>query len=101
MIETGLMIFLGIAFLLCKLPRRLMLKALHFDVALDLLVSALVLILHWGTFSGVMAATVAGLMTSLATSGAKRLFGYIDGQGSYVPGFFHLDVGRSHRLISR
>jgi hypothetical protein len=38
------------------------------------------LVLRWGTFSGVMAATVAALMESLATSSAKRLFGRFDGQ---------------------
>ena len=91
MLMTGLMVFLGVALILTKLPKRLMLKALHHDVALDLLVSALVLIIHWGTFSGVMAATVAGLLTSLATSSAKRLFGYIDGP-RYVPGRIRLDV---------
>ena len=101
MIATGFMIFVGVALILFKLPRRWMLRALNHDVALDLLVSALTLIVHWGTFSGVMAATVAGLMTSLATSGAKRLFGYIDGQGFYVPGIFYLDVERSRRLTSR
>ena len=84
---TGIMIFLDVALILAKLPRRLMLKALHHDVALDLAVSILVLVIHWGTFSGVMAATVAGLMTS----GAKRLFGYIDGN-RYVPGFLNLKV---------
>jgi len=88
---TGLMVFLGVALILAKFPRRLMLKALHHDVALDLLVSVLVLIIHWGTFSGVMAATVAGLLTSLATSGAKRLFGHIHGD-RYFHGVFHLDV---------
>ena len=91
MLMTGLMVFLGVALILTKLPRRLMLKALHHDVALDLLVSLMVLVIHWGTFSGVMAATVAGLLTSLATSGAKRLFGYIDGK-NYVPGILHLKV---------
>ena len=91
MLMTGFMVFLGVALILWKLPRRLMLKALHNDVALDLLVSALVLIIHWGTFSGVMAATVAGLLTSLATSGAKRLFGHIQGN-RYFPGVFYLDV---------
>ncbi len=94
MLMTGLMIFLGIALILAKLPRRLMLKALHHDVALDLLVSVLVLLIHWGTFSGVMAATVAGLMTSLATTGAKRLFGYI-ANNRYHPGVLYLDVGEA------
>lgn len=91
MIETGFLVFLGVALILWKLPRRLMLKALNHDVALDLLVSAIVLFLHFGTFSGVMAATIAGLMTSLATSGAKRLFGYIQ-NNRYVPGVLHLKV---------
>jgi hypothetical protein len=31
-----------------------------------------------------MAATVAGLLTSLATSGLKRLFGYIDGNQYHI-----------------
>ena len=53
--------------------------------------SLLVLIIHWGTFSGVMAATVAGLLTSLATSAARRCFGFIDGK-NYVPGILHLKV---------
>jgi hypothetical protein len=38
-----------------------------------------------------MAATVAGLLTSIATSSAKRLFGYIKGE-DYYPGIFRLDV---------
>jgi hypothetical protein len=38
-----------------------------------------------------MAATVAGLLTSLATSGLKRLVGYIDGE-RYYPGILNLDI---------
>ena len=91
MLMTGLMIFMGVALILAKLPRRLMLKALHHDVALDLAVSILTLFLHWGSFSGVMAATVAGLLTSLMTSGLKRIFGYVDGN-RYVPGILNLKV---------
>ena len=53
--------------------------------------SLFTLMIHWGTFSGVMAATVAGLLTSLATSGLKRLVGYIDGD-KYWPGRIRLDV---------
>jgi len=91
MFTTGLMIFLGLAFILAKLPRRLMLRALHHDVTLDLLVSALTLFVHWGTFSGVMAATVAGLLTSIGTSAAKRIFGSHDGK-HYKPGIIHINV---------
>lgn len=84
MLTTGFTIFLGVALILTKLPRRTMLRVLKHDLALDITVSALTLIVHWGTFSGVMAATVAGLMTSVATTTAKKLFGYIDGNNYYA-----------------
>jgi nucleoside permease NupC len=89
MLATGFMVFLGVALILAKLPRRLLLRALGHSLALDLLVSALTLIIHWGTFSGVMAATVAGLLTSLATSAARTLFGYIEGS-QYHPGVINV-----------
>jgi hypothetical protein len=91
MLTTGFTIFLGVGLLLAKLPRRTMLRALKHDLAIDLLVTVLTLIIHWGTFSGVMSATVAGLLTSLATSGLKSLIGYVDGN-SYYPGRLRLDV---------
>lgn len=91
MLITGLTVFLGVALILAKLPRRLMLKALGRPLAIDLTVSAITLFIHWGTFSGLMAATVAGVLTSLATSGAKRLFGFIH-RGVYHPGIFHVRV---------
>ena len=55
MLTTGFMIFLGVALLLAKLPRRTMLRVLKHDLALDLAVSLITLMIHWGTFSGVMA----------------------------------------------
>jgi len=91
MIGTGLTIFLGLALLFAKLPRRVMLRALHHDLLIDIGVTILVLLIHWGTFSGVMAATVAGLLTSLFTSGLKKLFGEIDGN-YYIVGRFRLDI---------
>ena len=91
MLMTGFAIFLGVGLLLAKLPRRTALRVLKHDLALDLAVTVTVLLIHWGTFSGVMAATVAGLLTSLATSGLKKLVGYIDGD-TYYPGHIRLDV---------
>jgi len=91
MLTTGFTIFLGIALILAKLPRRTMLRVLKHDLWLDLAVSLIVLFIHWGTFSGVMAATVAGLMTSIATSGLKRLIGYADRE-NYYPGKIRLDI---------
>jgi len=91
MFVTGFVIFLSTVLLLVKLPRRWMLRLLHYDLTIDLVVSAIVLSIHWGSFSGVIAATFAGLLTSLATSGAKRAFGHIEA-GRYYPGWIALDV---------
>jgi hypothetical protein len=91
MLVTGSAVFLSLLLILVKLPRRMMLRLLRYDIALDVGVTVLVMFLHWGSFDGVMAATVAGLMTSFATSGAKRVLGYID-RGVYVPGVVHLKV---------
>ena len=91
MFATGFMIFMGVSLLLIKLPRRLMLRALNHTLAIDLIVTGLVLLIHFGTFSGVMAATVAGLLMSMATSALKRLVGYIAGD-NYYPGRIRLDV---------
>lgn len=91
MFTTGFAIFLGLVFIFIKLPRRTMLRWLRYDLQLDIAVSLIVLAIHWGTFSGVMAATFAGLMTSVGTSAAKRLFGYIQGD-HYHPGLIRLAV---------
>lgn len=87
----GFVVWFGVMLILWKLPRRTMLWWLGHDVWLDVLVSVLTLIVHWGTFSGVMAATVAGLMTSISTSVAKRWFGYIV-RGVYHPGLVTLQL---------
>lgn len=91
MFETGLAIFLGLVFIFIKLPRRTMLRLLNHDMAIDVCVTLVVLAIHFGTFSGVMAATFAGLLTSLGTSTAKRLFGYIKGD-IYHHGYMRLEL---------
>ena len=91
MFETGFAIFLGLVFIFIKLRRRTMLRLLRHDMAIDVAVTLLTLVIHWGTFSGVMAATFAALLTSVGTSLAKRAFGYIDGN-QYFPGYVRLDV---------
>lgn len=91
MLATGTAVFLALLLILAKLPRRLLLRLLRYDVVLDVGVTLLVMFIHWGSFDAVMAATVAGLMTSFATTAAKRLLGYIH-DGQYVPGVIHLKV---------
>jgi hypothetical protein len=91
MLETGFVIFLGAVLILAKLPRRLILRALHRPLAIDLTVSALVFAIHWGTWSGTFAAATAGLFTSILSSALKRLLGFHDGE-RYHPGVINLDA---------
>ena len=84
-IESGVIIFFGMLLLGIKLPRKVSLKLLGRPLALDLGVSVLAYVLHYGTFSGIMAAAVAGLMCSGFTSVARYAFGYIEGK-KYYPG---------------
>ena len=93
-IESGVIIFIGLLLLGLKLPARITLRALGRPFALDLGVSVLAFIMHYGTFSGVMAAAVAGLMCSGFTTVARYVFGYIRG-GKYYPGkLWPLDVAK-------
>ncbi len=91
MFFTGFAVFLGLVFIFVKLPRRTMLRWLHHDLALDIVVTLLTLCIHWGSFEGVMAATFAGLLTSVCTSAAKRVLGHFDGK-VYYPGLIRLSV---------
>lgn len=84
-IESGVIIFLGMVFLGIKLPRKYSLRLLGHPLAVDLVVSVLAYIMHYGTFSGIMAAAVAGLMCSGFTSIARYAWGYIS-RGKYTPG---------------
>ena len=84
-IESGVIIFIGMLMLGFKLKVKTSLTLLGYPLALDLGVSTLAFIMHYGTFSGVMAAAVAGLMCSGFTSLARYAFGYIRG-GKYHPG---------------
>lgn len=84
-IESGVIIFLGMLLLGIKLPRKISLKLLGRPLALDLAVTVIAYVMHYGTFSGIMAAAVAGLMCSGFTSAARYAFGYIE-KTSYTPG---------------
>jgi len=90
-IESGVIIFAGLLLLFLKLPRRWSLSLLGYPLYLDLAVSVLAYTLHWGTFTGVMAAAVAGLMCSGFTALGRKFFGYIRGR-QYTPGVLKLPI---------
>lgn len=84
-IESGVIIFAGMLLLGFKLPRRVSLKLLGRPLMLDLSVTVIAYAMHYGSFTGVMAAAVAGLMCSGFTSAARYAFGYISNK-RYTPG---------------
>lgn len=88
-ILSGIFIFFSLALLFVKLPSHWQLRLLGHPLLLDLAVAMFTLAVHWGTFTGIMAATVAGLLTSAATGLARRACGFTRGT-RYVPGWFHL-----------
>lgn len=93
-IESGVIIFAGMLMLGLKLPTLTSLKLLGKPLALDVTVSAVAFLMHYGTFSGVMAAAVAGLMCSGFTGLARYAFGYIE-KGAYIPGkIWQLDIAK-------
>lgn len=93
-IESGVIIFLGMLLLALKLKAKTSLTLLGYPLALDFGVSALAFVMHYGTFSGVMAAAVAGLMCSGFTSVARYTFGYIKGNKYYPGKLWPLDVAK-------
>ena len=90
-IESGLIIITGLVLIGIKLPRRTALKMLGRPLMLDVFVTILTFIMHYGTFSGVMAAAVAGVMCSLITTAARKSFGYIE-KDIYYKGFFTISL---------
>lgn len=62
----GVIIFAGIAALAAAMPIGLRYWFVRHHLFTSIVVSALVLWIHWGTMTGLMSATVAGLVTSLA-----------------------------------
>lgn len=86
-IESGVIIFVGLLLLFFKLPHRWRMRLFGMPLLLDVTVSAAGYMLHWGTFSGVMAAAVAGLMCSGFTMLGRKFYGYSDRQGDHL-GYF-------------
>ena len=86
-IESGIIVFVGLLLLFIKLPRIFALQLLGYPLALDVAVSVIAYALHWGSFTGVMAAAVAGLMCSGFTAVGRWAIGYKKG-GRIIPGVF-------------
>ena len=91
MLEMGILVALGFLVMLAKLPWRSKLWVLSHPLLMDAITFILLRVIHWGTFSGVMVASIGALFCSLMLAAGRRFVGYYDA-GRYVRGFF--DVSR-------
>lgn len=85
MIEMGLIVGLGLLITLYKMSWKWKLRVLSHSVISDIGIFILLIALHWGTFSGVMVATIGALMCSVILGTARKVFGYCE-SGVYKPG---------------
>lgn len=90
MIEMGIVVGIGLLVSLVKMNWKWRMHLLSNPLFVDAFIFIALCMIHWGTFSGVMVATVGALTCSLVLSGARRLYGHNEA-GTYVPGYF--DIG--------
>jgi hypothetical protein len=84
-IESGLFIAIGLMVVFMKLSWRARLRVLSHPLIMDIGTFVLIVAIHWGTYTGVMAATIAALTCSVLLGIGRKAFGYIE-RGEYKPG---------------
>lgn len=89
MLEMGIVVGLGLLVSLAKMSWAWRMRVLSNPLAMDIGVFVLLTMIHWGTFSGVMVATVGALFCSIVLSIARKAVGYIE-NGKYVRGFWDI-----------
>lgn len=93
MITTGFLVFLSLMVMVIRLPNRQVLWLFGHPLWLELPFGILAYVLHWGTFSGMMAAAVAAVMCFVFVQCGRRAVGYIK-NGVQHHGYFHIDLRR-------
>ncbi len=93
MIEMGVVVGLGLLVSLVKMNWKWRMHVLSNPMFMDAIIFVSLLLIHWGTFSGVMVATVGALTCSLTLSGARWAFGHVEA-GVYQPGYYNV----AHKL---
>jgi hypothetical protein len=93
MIETGGIVFLSLAVLMWRLPRKTMLWFFGHPAWLEVPFSGAVYLLHYGTFSGMISAATAACLCFCFVQMGRWLVGYTT-DGKYVPGYLTLDLTR-------
>jgi hypothetical protein len=85
MLEMGIVVGLGLLVMFAKMSWRNRMRLLSNPLTADIGIFAVLTVLHWGTFSGLMVAAVGALFCSLVLSLGRWVFGYVEA-GRYTPG---------------
>lgn len=93
-IETGSLVFISLIVMVWRLPRKAMLWLFGHPLWLELPFSVAAYALHYGTFSGMMAAATAGCMCFCFVQAGLLLVGHIAG-GAYSPVYVALTLDRT------
>ena len=85
----GVVVGIGLLVSLVKMSWAWRMRMLSYPLTIDMLIFIALVLLHWGTFSGVMVASVGAMTCSLVLSGARWMYGHID-NGTYKAGYFDI-----------
>lgn len=91
MFEAGAAVGVGLLVTFMKFGWRGRMFLLSNPLFMDVLIFVILVLLHWGTFSGVMAATIGATVCSISLSGARKLCGHVE-NNMYFPGMFDLSA---------
>jgi hypothetical protein len=90
MLETGFVVALGLVVWWSNCGWGTRLWLLSHSLVVDIAIFTFLTAVHWGTFSGVMAATVGALVASVLLKCARAVYGFRK-NGKYVPGAISIE----------
>jgi len=88
-IEMGIIVGAGLLWTLTKLPWSWRMHILSNPVLIDTIILIGMILIHWGSFSGLMIASISALTCSLTLSAARWLVGHVE-DGTYVAGYYDM-----------
>ena len=88
-IESGIIVALGLLFVFFKCSWKTKMKMLSFPLTMDIGIFVLLNAIHWGTFSGVMVAATGALICSGMLTLGRWMFGHVT-KGKYYAGVWNV-----------
>jgi len=84
-IESGVLVAGGLLLTFFKCSWKMRMTMLSNPLFMDILIFTVLTLLHWGTFSGVMVASIGAMICSGLITLGRYTFGHID-KNIYYPG---------------